>query len=144
MTEPATDYFAPPQQGDINAAQVLPGDRNHPQYPERGYHGTTWIGLNKRVGRLHRNAAEFAEVIDEAIDVFPEVAELWRPDRYDDALRLLHDARQVAELFTAAVGAARTHIFQCCPTEYKNHRAPHPASAEAAITGPHDDNPPGD
>ena len=31
MTAPAT---AAAQQGDINAAQVLPGDRNHPEYPK--------------------------------------------------------------------------------------------------------------
>ena len=102
------------------------------------------LDINRRVGRLHENAAEFAKVIDEAIDAFPPVAELWRPDRYDDALRLLHDARQVAELFTAAVGAARTQIFQCCPTAYKTRRGPHPMSAEAALAGRHDDEPPGD
>ena len=138
-----------PQQGDINAAQVLPrragrpGDRDHPEFPERGYHGAAWIGINGRVGRLHKAAAEMAAVITEAIEEFPPVAEQWRPDRYEDALRLLHEAQQVAELLTAALGAARTHAFQCCPTEYKTRRVPHPASAEAALRQ-HDDEPPGD
>ena len=126
-----------------NAAQIQRGDRQHPQYQSRGYHGQDWIRLYRTARRLADQAAALKRAITAARQAIPDIAPQWQPDRYEDARRLLEDAQATAELLVETIAAATIQAYKNTPTEWQREHRQQYANIvqryyDAITAAPHD------